>query len=70
MVSKNKVGRGNVHYTGKKKYKYVHYIRYLIRKCLRLYLHINGSRARELYQILITIRWHYSTALYANFLSL
>ena len=45
MASKNKGGRGNVHYTGKKKYKYVHYIRYIIRKCLRLNLHINGSRA-------------------------
>ena len=45
MASKNKGGRGNVHYTGKRKYKYVHYIRYIIRKCLRLNLHINGSRA-------------------------
>ena len=43
MASKNKGGRGNVHYTGKRKYKYVHYIRYIIRKCLRLNLHINGS---------------------------
>ena len=42
MASKNKGGRGNVHYTGKRKYKYVHYIRYIIRKCLRLNLHING----------------------------
>ena len=45
MTSKNKGERGNVHYTGKRKYKYVHYIRYIIRKCLRLNLHINGSRA-------------------------
>ena len=44
MASKNKGGRGNVHYTGKRKYKYVHYIRYIIRKCLRLNLHINDSR--------------------------
>ena len=40
MASKNKGGRGKVHYTGKRKCKYVHYIRYIIRKCLRLNLHI------------------------------
>ena len=41
MASKNKGGRGNVHYTGKRKYKYVHYICYII----HVNLHINGSRA-------------------------
>ena len=49
---KYKRGRESVHYTGKKKYKYVHYIRYIIRKCLRLNLHINGSR---------TLMWAYNT---------